>query len=68
MGLKTSTDLIFVPSKAAALHGAGVEVALVVELEAGQTGVQLVQDGGQAAPQSQQLGAGAVKADAHGAL
>lgn len=63
-----STDLIFVPGEAAALHGAGVEVALVVKLEAGQARVQLVEDGRQAAPQRQQLGAGTVEADAHGAL
>lgn len=62
------TDLIFVPGEAAALHGAGVEVALVVKLEAGQAGVQLVEDGRQAATQSQQLSAGAVEANAHGAL
>lgn len=62
------TDLIFVPSEAAALHGAGVEVALVVKLEAGQAGVQLVKDGRQAATQCQQLGAGAVEANTHGAL
>lgn len=62
------TDLIFVPGEAAALHGARVEVALVVELEARQARVQLVEDGRQAAPQGQQLGAGAVEADAHGAL
>lgn len=62
------TNLIFVPSKAAAFHGAGVEVALVVKLEAGQAGVQLVENGRQAAPQCQQLGAGAVEADTHGAL
>lgn len=60
--------LVPVPSEAAALHGAGVEVALVVELEAGEAGVQLVEDRGQAAPQGQQLGAGAVEADTHGAL
>lgn len=30
--------------------------------------MQLVEDGRQAAPQRQQLGAGAVEADAHGAL
>lgn len=63
-----ATDLVSVSSEAAALHGAGVEVALVVELEARQARVQLVQDGRQAAPQRQQLGAGAVEADAHGAL
>lgn len=62
------TDLIFVPGEAAALHGAGVEVSLVVELEAGQARVQLVEDGRQAAPQRQQLSAGAVEANAHGAL
>lgn len=62
------TDLILVPGEAAALHGAGVEVALVIELEAGKPGVQLVEDRRQAAPQSQQLGAGAVEANAHGAL
>lgn len=62
------TDLIFVPSEAAAFHGAGVEVALVVKLEAGQAGVQLVEDGWQAAAQCQQLGAGAVEANTHGAL
>lgn len=62
------THLVSVSGEAAALHGAGVEVALVVELEAGQAGVQLVQDGRQAAPQGQQLRAGAVEADAHGAL
>lgn len=33
------TDLILVPGEAAALHGAGVEVALVIELEAGKPGV-----------------------------
>ena len=68
LGPRRSTDLIPVPGEAAALHGAGVEVALVVELEAGQAGVQLVEDGRQAAPQRQQLCAGAVEADAHGAL
>ncbi len=62
------TDLIFVSSEAAALHGAGVEVALVVKLEAGQAGVQLVENGRQAAPQCQQLGAGVVEANTHGAL
>lgn len=62
------THLVFVPGEAAALHGAGVEVALVVELEAGQARVQLVQDGRQAAAEGQQLSAGAVEADAHGAL
>lgn len=62
------TNLIFVPSEAAAFHGAGVEVALVVELEAGQAGVQLVEDGRQAATQCQQLGACAVEANTHGAL
>ncbi len=62
------TNLIFVPSEAAALHGAGVEVALVVKLEAGQAGVQLVEDGRQAAAQCQQLGAGAVETNTHGAL
>lgn len=62
------TNLISVPGEAAALHGARVEVALVVELEAGQAWVQLVQDGRQTAPQRQQLGACAVEADAHGAL
>ena len=62
------THLIFVPGEAAAFHGAGVEVALVVELEAGQAGVQLVEDGRQAAAQCQQLGARAVEANAHGAL
>lgn len=62
------TNLIFVPSEAAAFHRAGVEVALVVKLEAGQAGVQLVEDGWQAAPQCQQLGAGAVEANTHGAL
>lgn len=62
------THLILVPGEAAAFHGAGVEVALVVELEAGQARVQLVEDGRQAAAQRQQLGAGAVEADAHGAL
>lgn len=30
------TDLIFVPGEAAAFHGAGVEVALVVKLVARQ--------------------------------
>lgn len=63
-----TANLILVSCEAAALHGAGVEVALVVELEAGQTRVQLVQDRRQAATQGQQLGAGAVEADAHGAL
>lgn len=73
-GLSTSasysllTDLILVPGEAAALHGAGVEVALVIELEAGEAGVQLVEDGWQAASQGQQLGAGAVEANAHCAL
>lgn len=62
------TDLIFVPSEAAAFHGAGVEVALVVKLEAGQTRVQLVEDGWQAAAQRQQLGACAVEANTHGTL
>lgn len=62
------THLISVSSEAAALHGAGVEVALVVELEAGQAGLQLVEDGRQAAPQGQQLSACAVEANAHGAL
>lgn len=62
------THLVPVARKAAAFHGAGVEVALVVELEAGQAGVQLVEDGRQAAPQSQELRARAVEADAHGAL
>lgn len=66
--LDVSTDLIFVPGEAAALHGARVEVALVVKLEAGQTRVQLVEDGRQAAPQRQQLCAGTVEADTHGAL
>lgn len=47
------THLIFVPSKAAAFHGAGVEVALVVKLEAGQAGMQLIEDRRQAAPESQ---------------
>lgn len=64
----TFTDLIFVSSEAAAFHGAGVEVALVVKLEAGQTGVQLVEDGWQAAAQRQQLGARAVEANTHGTL
>lgn len=59
------TNLIFVSSKAAAFHSTGVEVTLVVELEAGQAGVQLVEDGGQAATQRQQLGAGAVEANTH---
>lgn len=63
-----TTNLIFVTSETAALHGAGVEVALVVKLVAGQTGVQLVEDGRQAASQRKQLGAGAVEADTHGAL
>lgn len=62
------TNLIFVSSKAAAFHGAGVEVTLVVELEAGQAGVQLVENGRQAATQRQQLGASAVEANTHGAL
>lgn len=62
------TDLVSVSGEAAALHGAGVEVALVVKLEARQARVQLVEDGWQAAPQSQQLCAGAVEANAHGAL
>lgn len=62
------TNLIFVPSEAAAFHGAGVEVALVVKLEARQARVQLIQDGRQAATQCQQLGAGAVEANTHGAL
>lgn len=62
------THLVSVSSEAAALHGAGVEVALVVKLEARQARVQLVQDGRQAAPQSQQLRSGAVEANAHGAL
>lgn len=65
---RASTHLVFVSGEAAALHGAGVEVALVVELEAGQARVQLVQDGRQAAAEGQQLSAGAVEADAHGAL
>ena len=63
-----TTNLIFVPGEAAAFHGAGVEVALVVELEAGQARVQLVKDGRQAAPKCQQLSAGAVEANTHGAL
>lgn len=62
------TDLVSVSGEAAALHGAGVEVALVVKLEARQARVQLVQDGRKAPPQSQQLGAGAVEANTHGAL
>lgn len=64
----TLTHLVFVSGEAAALHGAGVEVALVVELEARQARVQFVQDGRQAAAEGQQLSAGAVEADAHGAL
>lgn len=65
---RKTTDLVSVSSEAAALHGAGVEVALVVELEARQARVQLVQDWRQSATQCQQLGACAVETDAHGAL
>lgn len=60
--------LIPITCKAAALHGAGVEVALVVELEDGQAAVDVVEHGRQAPPQRQQLRAVAVEAHAHGAL
>lgn len=60
--------LITITCKTAALHRAGVEVALVVELEDGQAAVDVVEHGGQAAAQRQQLGAVAVEPHAHGAL
>lgn len=62
------SNLISISGKAAALHGAGVEVALVIELIAGQTRVQLVQDRRQTSAQGQQLRSHAVEAHAHGAL
>ena len=63
-----SPHLVSVPGEAAALHGAGVEVALVVELDAGQARVQLVQHRGQTPAQRQQLSARAVEAHTHGTL
>lgn len=62
------SNLIMVSSKAATFHSTGVEVALVIKLEAGQTRVELVQDGRQTSAQSQQLRPHAVKAHAHGTL
>lgn len=68
LDLFTPPHLVSVSGEAAALHGAGVEVALVVKLEAGQARVQLVEHGGQPPAQGQQLGARAVEAHAHGTL
>lgn len=64
----SSSHLVSITSEAAAFHGAGVEVALVVELKAGQTRVQLVQDWRKATTQGQQLSASTVEANAHGTL
>lgn len=60
--------LITITCKAAALHSAGVEVALVVELEDRQAAVDVVEHRGKAPAQRQQLGAVTVEPDAHGAL
>lgn len=62
------TYLVTIPGKAATFHGARVEVTLIVKLEHGQAGVDVIQHRGQATPQGQELGAVAVESHAHSTL
>lgn len=60
--------LVTITCKTAALHSAGVEVALVVKLEDRQPAVDVIEHRGQAPAQGQQLGAVTVEPDTHGTL
>lgn len=62
------TYLVTISCKTAAFHGARVEVTLIVKLEHRQAGVDVIEHGGQATPQGQELGPIAVESHTHGTL
>lgn len=62
------THLVTVSCKTTAFHGARVKVTLIVKLEHGQAGVDVVEYRGQATPQGQELGPVAVESHTHGTL
>ena len=60
--------LILIPSKTAALHSTRVVVASMIKLIHRQRGWHIVEHGGQATAQGDELGSGLVEAYTHAAL